>query len=171
MKKLLACAAFAAIAMGTPALAADAPQVYTTLGYTDADVSDGGGNYSNITGRVGLRGMHFGVEGELSGGLTSKDFSGVSVKLQDEYAGYVVGFLPVGGPDNEVFARVGYAHTDIHGSGFGGSVTEGVNGGAYGAGFQHFWGANGVRFDYTYLTFDKGFGHADTFGVHWAHKF
>jgi opacity protein-like surface antigen len=174
MKLALAAMAVAVAAAASPALAADSSQInwYGTLGYSNADVSNDGGNYGNIVGRVGLRNAHVGVEGEVAGGLTSKNFSGVDVKLRDEYGAYVVGYLPVG-TDTELFGRIGYAHTDVRFSCCGVSDTEGLNGGAYGVGAQHFFkgGANGVRFDYTYMQFNKGFGHSNTVGLHWVRKF
>ena len=152
-----AASAAAALLAAAPALA-DPPAVsgYGTLGYTD--FSGDSANLGAITGRLGARwGRYIGAEGELSGGVTSDtaNIGGVNTKVRigDQFAGYVVGFLPVS-PNADLFARLGYGQTRLNvstpGTGAGGDHTS-VN---YGVGGQYFFdGSNGVRADYTRMDF------------------
>ena len=130
---------------------------YGNLGYSNLDTANGPGvDLSSVTGRLGARfGRYLGVEGELSGGVGSDtnqvDGDQVRSHLQEQYAGYVVGFLPVA-PMLDLLARVCYGgqqysvkdqtldeKQDYH--------YDSVN---YGAGAQYsFDGQNGVRVDYT----------------------
>jgi hypothetical protein len=172
MKYLLAVAAAAAIAASTPVFAQEQTTVgfYGDLGYSYAGASNDDGDYSLITGRIGGRNQHLGVEAEASAGLNSHDFGGgVSGRIQDEYGVFVVGYLPVAS-NTELFGRVGYAHTDLHISFIG---TQGLDGVAGGGGAQYFFngGSNGVRGEYTYYDFNKGFGHADTGTISFVRKF
>jgi outer membrane immunogenic protein len=171
MKIALAAAAVAAVAFASPALAADAPQInwYGNVGYANVDAS-GGPALDTVNVRVGGRSTHFGIEGEASVGLGDKNDSGAKVKVQDEYAAYAVGFLPVS-PNADVFARIGYGRTDIKASAGGFSATAGEDSVNYGVGGQYMWGANGVRADYTYLNFQNGGGHANAWGLSFVRKF
>ena len=154
---LIAAAGASALLAAAPAFADDAGYVtgYGTLGYTNAQVSgDGNPNFSAITGRLGARfGKYFGVEGELSGGLSSDHVTvGAttgSVRLNDQYAAYAVGFLPVS-PHADLLARIGYGNTDFHTSLPAGSFKGNDTSWNYGVGGQYFFdGANGVRAEYT----------------------
>lgn len=169
MKLVLAVAAAAAIAAATPAFAGDDGfSAYGNLGYNAVQFSDG--TLSAITGRIGARGKYVGVEGELSGGLGSTTISGVSVNVQDQFAGYIVGFLPLGKGD--VFARVGYGEVDLHGSPASALTfthTETTN---LGLGGQWFFDdKNGVRADYTYVKLNDADGHVNTWGLSYVRKF
>ena len=177
MKIVLAAAsAVCALLAAAPALA-DPPAVsgYGTLGYTDFNGDNA--NLGAITGRIGARwGRYLGVEGELSGGVTSDtaNIGGVNtkVRLNDQYAGYVVGFLPVS-PNADLFARLGYGATRLNvstpGTGANGEHTS-VN---YGVGGQYFFdGANGVRADYTRMSFaDHSNFDANVWSLAYVRKF
>jgi hypothetical protein len=132
--------------------------LYGDLGYTNLDTTNSPDtDLSAITGRVGARfGRYLGVEGEVSGGVGDDDsriIAGDSVRthLDNQYAGYLVGYLPVT-PQFEFLARVGYGgqQYDIKDRTLG--VSEGyhfdsVN---YGVGAQYnFTPKDGVRVDYT----------------------
>ena len=172
MKLAIAAAAVAAALLATPALAADGPTInwYGDLGYTATDFG-GGVDLGTITGRIGARSAHFGVEGEVAGGVTSKDVSGVSVKENDEYALDAVLFAPMGG-DGDLFVRAGYGRMDLKATCCGGSVSEGDNAWNAGVGAQYFFhGKNGVRADYTYYSLSNGGGHVNAYTLSYVRKF
>ncbi len=174
MKLMFAAAALAAAAMATPALAADGPVInwYGDLGYTATDFG-GGVDLGTITGRIGARSMHFGVEGEVAGGVTSKDVSGVSLKENDEYALDAVLFAPMGNGNGDLFIRAGYGRTELKASCCGTSVTVGDNAWNAGIGGQYFFNGskNGVRADYTYYDLTNGGGHVNAYTLSYVRKF
>ena len=184
MNRLLLPLGFAstlALAAAAPAFAQDssapwwAPtSTYGTLGYTGIDA--GGGSDAHIgavTGRIGERfGKYFGVEGELSGGVKNDtdQTTGLKTSLDHQYAGYVVGYLPVL-PNADLFARVGYGDQKIREQGPGGFSynTESLN---YGAGGQYFFNAHdGVRAEYTRESNNDVGPNADTVSVSYVRKF
>ncbi len=171
-----AASAAAALLAAAPALA-DPPAVsgYGTLGYTDFNGDNA--NLGAITGRIGARwGRYLGVEGELSGGVTTDtaNVGGLNtrVRVGDQYAGYAVGYLPLS-PNADLFARLGYGETRLNvstpGTGAGGDHTS-VN---YGVGGQYFFnGANGVRADYTRMSFnDHSNFDANVWSLAYVRKF
>jgi hypothetical protein len=193
MKIVVAAAAVAAISAAAPALAQDASQpsyggLYGNLGWAGTDTHSAFTN--SITGRLGWRfGRYVGVEGELSGGLSTDHFTSTStgiptttgVKQSLAGAGYAVGFLPVG-PSFDLLARVGYGASRYNISPSGSPdyhVSE--NGVRYGAGAQYFFdGRNGVRADFTREHmgdlhdapgFFGGERNASVWAVSFAHKF
>jgi len=125
--------------------------VYGSLGYTGINQgSPSGAHIGAITGRVDARyGKYFGIEGELSGGVSSDHTrSGLDSKLTSQYAAYAVGYLPVL-PNADLFARVGYGESNMKFKGLGGysDTSESFN---YGAGGQYFFtGHDGIRAEYT----------------------
>ncbi|HZZ35926.1 MAG TPA: porin family protein, partial [Caulobacteraceae bacterium] len=151
-------AAFAAgilAAAATPALAADERPVsiYGNVGATvvstDVD-SDSNLTLGAINGRVGARfAKYVGVEGELAFGVTHDTFDDVEFKIDNEYAVYAVGFIPLS-PKTDLFARVGYGHVKISGEFGGVSASAGSDSVNYGGGAQFFFDENnGVRLEYT----------------------
>jgi len=171
-----AASAAAALLAAAPALA-DPPAVtgYGTLGYTDFNGDSA--NLGAITARIGARwGQYLGAEGELSGGVTtdSANIGGTnaSVRINDQYAGYAVGFLPLS-PNADLFARIGVGQTRLNvstpGTGASGDHTS-VN---YGVGGQYFFnGANGVRADYTRMSFtDHSNFDANVWSLAYVRKF
>jgi hypothetical protein len=173
MKFAIAAAALAVAAVASPSFAADkANDVswYGNIGYTNQQFSDA--NLGEATVRIGGRGTYFGVEAEASTGLTSKSVGGASVKINDQYGVYAVGFMPIEGSNTDLFARVGYAQTDYKVSGGGSSVTGGNGNWAAGFGGQWFYkgGKDGVRADYTYMS-QSGSTHVNLWGLSYVHKF
>jgi hypothetical protein len=169
---LIAASTAAAVLVAAPAFAQTAPlgnvSYYVNLGYTNLDADNAGTpDLSAITGRVGARfGKYLGIEGEASGGLGNDR----GVHLNDQYAGYGVGYLPVL-PNADLFARIGYGATDFHGYGVTPAYGGQDDSWNWGVGGQYFFdGANGVRADYTRSNYDHG-PDANTFGVAYVRKF
>ena len=170
---IIAAASLATLAIAAPAMAQDLnPTWYGAIGGANVNVEDA--NLGAVQGRVGARfGQYFGVEGELSGGVTddSTSISGIPVDVDLNYSvgAFAVGDLPVS-PKADIFARVGYAKSefDISGAGFTGSgETDGV---AYGIGGQYFFSdKDGVRLDVT--RHDTDDGDADVVGLSYVRKF
>jgi hypothetical protein len=170
MKLVLAVAAAAAIAAASPALADDgSASAYVNLGYTADQASDG--TLSTVTGRVGLRGNQVGMEGEYSGSLGDTTISGVKVAVRDQWAGYIIGFLPVG-KNGEVFFRGGLGGIDLKSPTPGALTFTSSWTTNLGVGGQWFFGHNnGVRVDYTYTRLNDAESHINNFGVSYVHKF
>jgi len=152
---IITCAA-GAMLCAAPAMAqtpAGGPTFYGTLGYNNFD-SDNGSDLSAVTGRLGARlTPYLGAEGEVSVGVGSDrtDFANgnLAQHLNDQYAGYAVGYLPLQ-PNADLFARVGFGHTDLHTSVQGVGVDGGADSWNFGAGGQYFFDhANGIRAEYT----------------------
>lgn len=175
MKSLiLAASALAAAAFAAPAFAADSSATavtgYTNLGYANADSE--GADYNILGGRAGFKvGQYVGAEAELAFGIGTTDVGGVSTKVQDAYAGYVVAHLPLS-PNAEVFVRGGYGYTNMHYSAGGAIDESGDASWNFGAGAQYFVTAqDGVRLDYTREEFRNDGGHSNVWGVAWVHRF
>ena len=179
MKTLIAVSAAALLgAAAAPALAQDNTDLnravtgYANLGYSMVD-SSVAPNLSAVHGRLGARFMrYFGVEGEAAIGVNSKtDPSGAKDKLRSEYAAYAVGFLPLT-PQADLFARVGYGHSNAQ-TRFAGVTTKvGEDSVNYGAGGQYFFTANdGIRADYTREEFRNGPEHANVWALSYVRKF
>jgi hypothetical protein len=169
----------AALALGAPAMAQPddswmgPAKAYGTLGYSNFEDHS---NTSAVTGRLGVRaGRYLGVEGEGSVGVATGQthaFGGTDhVRLNGEYAGYAVGYLPVA-HNADLFARVGYGATSAHIS--DPVVSEGRfrAGVAYGAGGQYFFqGPNGVRVDYTRMNYGPTTGDSNVWSMAYVRKF
>lgn len=168
-----AAALVAAAAFAAPALAGDGPHInwYGNVGYTDLNASDG--DLGAVTGRVGGRGTHFGIEAEGSFGVNTVTSGGANVKLNSQYGAYAVAYAPVADGNADLFARVGYLRTNFHASAGGLSGSSSFNGYGVGVGGQYFFGhgANGVRADYTYEHFENVGGHANVYGISYVRKF
>lgn len=182
MKKIALAAVAVAAMFAAPAFAEDG-SIYGNIGYAKtqfdvkADVYKHTADFDSITGRVGYRAKHIGVEGELSGGINKDNWNvlsvgSVSTKLNYQVGGYVVGFWPVAN-NFEVFGRLGasYSEVKVTGKVSGKTVAGGTKDStdfAYGVGAQYFFGSdakNGVRVDYTRVD------EANNFGVSYVRKF
>jgi outer membrane immunogenic protein len=148
--------------------------VYGSIGYTGINQgSPSGAHIGAITGRVDARyGKYFGVEGELSGGVSNDHTrTGLTSSLQSQYAAYAVGYLPVL-PNADLFARIGYGESNEKFKGLGGysDTSETFN---YGAGGQYFFnGHDGVRAEYTRQDAAGHFApNADTVAVSYVRRF
>jgi len=186
MKSLIAVAALAAAAAAVAAPASAqtpsylAPVTYNAgIGYTGVNTS--GADLGAITLRAGADfGKYFGVEGEGSFGVNDEHgtISGVPYKLHidDQYAGYGVVRYPLI-PNANVFARLGYGHSDLKATASAGGVTAsqraGVDSVNFGAGGEYFFDRrNGLRAEYTRFDFQgHGAGDADTWSVSYVYRF
>lgn len=148
---LLAAVACAALGAAAPVVAQPVG-VYGTLG--GEDLNSDSSNVGTVTGRLGVRIIpYFGVEGEASAGIggdhATIDGQRTSVHVNDQYAGYAVGFIPIT-PNADVLGRIGYGATDLHLSRPGESSHATVTSWNAGVGGQYFFdGKDGFRADYT----------------------
>jgi hypothetical protein len=171
MKSVVISAAIAAAALALPAISQAQPvQWYGNIGYEATSIE--GIDLQAIQGRLGARFNRFiGAEGEVGIGVGSDDFLGAEVKLNHQFAGYVVGFAPLS-PNLDLLARVGYGHSEVHASGPGGSADIGGDSWNYGVGAQyHFDGRNGIRADWTRHDFSDGGDEADVWSVTYSRRF
>lgn len=179
MKNLMIATASAAALFAVGPALADSPDYngtsyYGTLGYTDLDGRDV--NLGAITGRLGARfGRFLGVEGEVSGGVTTDhvNVGGASVgsRIEDQYAGYAVGYLPLT-PRADVFARIGYGDTRFKAQAPGIAANGGVDSVNYGVGGQYmFDGHNGLRADYTRYDYQRSGGDANVWSMAYVRRF
>jgi hypothetical protein len=172
-------AAVAVLAAAAPAMAqtgdaaSTSPSLYGSLGYSNFDDNS---DTSAVTGQLGVRaGKYFGAEGEGSIGFATGQthvFGGADhVRLNDEYAGYAVGYLPVL-PNADLFARVGYGATDARITSPTASASNYRDGVAYGAGGQYFFnGPNGVRVAYTRMDYGPTTGDSNVWSMAYVRKF
>jgi outer membrane immunogenic protein len=186
VKSIIAVAAVAAIsAIAAPAFAQVtaanfAPVTYEgSIGYTGIQL-----NGADI-GAIDLRatanfGKYVGIEGEGAFGVNDQNGNvgtvATKLHLNSEYAGYGVVRWPVLANAN-LFARVGYGHSDIKATaslaGVSSSATAGSDSVNYGVGGEYFFdGKNGVRVDYTRFDFqNNNTKDADTWSVGYVRKF
>ena len=178
MKLLIAIAAAAAALAGV-AHAESAPsdpwRVYASGGYTYAHASISGTdiNVGALTGRLGARyGANLGVEAEGSFGVADDSIGGVNIKLNNQYAVYAVGYLPVS-PEWDLLARIGYGRAKVSVSGGGVSGSSEGNTWNVGVGAQYnFGGHSAVRGEYTRLeSTESGGGHFDTATLSYVYRF
>jgi outer membrane immunogenic protein len=177
MKTLVSVAIATLSVAAIPALshAQTVPELYGTLGYSGSRAE--GADTGAVTGRLGAKlTPHFGVEGELSGGVKDDniDSNGVRSNIEPTHqaALYGVGFLPVT-PNIDLLARIGYGNTQYktNVAGVEGKFdADSVN---YGVGAQYkFDDKNGVRADYTREQFrDNDAADANVVSVGYLRKF
>ena len=185
MKSLVAFAALAAVAaVAAPASAqsiADLKPVTYNLSAGYTGITDAGNNFGAVTLRAGADfGKYVGVEAEGAFGVMDGGGSlgGATIKthLNHEYAGYGVVRYPVL-PNADLFARVGYGHSEIKvsGSANGASFaqTAGDDSVNYGVGGRYmFDGKNGLRLEWTRYDFQaRGAADADAWTVSYVRKF
>ncbi|HVY88149.1 MAG TPA: porin family protein [Hyphomonadaceae bacterium] len=149
MKRTILAAAAGAAMMILCAPASFA-QVHADVGITGLQVDQQGSDatLAGITGRLGYEINPFiGVEGELTFGIKDDKILGNKVKLNDQVGAFVRGHVPIG-PLGSIYARAGYADTDID-SDFV-AVGDGA-GFAYGGGIElDVLGPARLRLDYTH---------------------
>lgn len=171
---LFAASALGLVALPAAALAQDESRGYATLGYTQIDTEQA--VLGAVTGRAGWKVLPYvGVEGEVSIGVEDDTFdvsiggSG-SIELKHDFAAYAVAFLPLG-EHIELFARVGYGSSSVESSVPSVTVTGDGESFNYGLGANAFYGANGVRADWTRKDYQDNGGEADTWSVSYVRRF
>ncbi len=181
MKTLMSAAVLAApvVAMAVaaaPSLShAQDTGVYGTLGYAGSRAE--GADTGAVQGRLGAKlTPHFGVEGELSGGVKDDDIdtNGVRSNIEQTHSAavYGVGFLPVS-PKIDLIGRVGYGNTQYKQTLAGVESKFDADSVNYGVGAQYkVDDKNGVRVDYTRQQFrDNDAADANVVSVGYARKF
>lgn len=182
---IIAAGALALFALAAPAFAQSTAWympsgLYGNLGYSNLDsTSTPKPDLNAVTGRIGARfGRYVGIEGEGSVGFGSDTdtLAGdiVRTHLDNQYAGYVVGFLPVL-PHLDLLARVGYGgqQWNVRDDTLATSHDHQFDSVNYGLGAQYdFNGKDGVRLDYTrYDAQDRGDPNSNVWGVSYVRKF
>ena len=175
IKTLIATSAVALAGLPAAALAQDAPRGYATLGYSQIDTEQA--TLGAVTGRAGWKFLPYvGVEGEASIGVEDETFevsiggTGGAIELKHDVAAYAVAFLPLG-DHIELFARAGYGSTSIEATTPAVTVVGDGESFNYGAGASVFYGANGVRADWTRKDFADNGGEADSWSVSYIRRF
>ena len=181
MKTLIALAAVAAVgAVAAPAFAqtlpALTPVTYSaSVGFAGTDTLGAALNAINLRAGADF-GKYVGVEAEGAFGVNSpygKDaLSATQLHMNSEYAAYGVARWPVLA-DANVFARVGYGHTEFKATGVTSSVTNGLDSVNYGAGAEYLVdGKDGVRVDFTRSNFEgHGLQVANTWSIGYVRRF
>ena len=173
MKKKMIAAATAAVLLSPAALAES--DLYVSGGYSAFDGD--GATISALTARGGyFFSQNVGVELEGSFGISEEEvdgFPGVDLELNNQFAGYVVGRLPMA-ENFDLLGRIGYTTGELEASGGGASLDADIDGVAFGVGGQYFFTETvGVRGDYTRIEVDDSDidGGIDVFTVSAVFKF
>ena len=163
---VLAMGSIAALGLAGTATAQDSS---LNIGYQNIEAE--GVDLGSIVGRwqLGLN-EYLAVEGEISYGVTEEEVFGVDVKAGFGFGGFVVGRLPVSETGSHLFVRAGYANQELEADGGNVTISDSVDGFAYGAGGTFmFDGINGVRLDYTKFEGDDD-AEADIIGLSYVRK-
>ena len=176
IKLLMATVALVAIAAPAAAQSTFEPGFYANVGYTHLD---GGDDVSlgAATVRAGAY-LHpnFASEGELSVGVKDEDIEvgpiTANVKHRFDVAIYAVGVLPIS-DQAQLFARVGFGHTEIEASALGTTASADGKSWNYGVGGQFFFDeSNGLRADWTRRDFTEDDNEElDTYSVSYVRRF
>jgi outer membrane immunogenic protein len=156
---------------------------YAGLGYTHFSSRNSGEDFalSAITGRLGFMFNPFiGIEGEGSFGLGDDtiDFgsgSSGTVRIESDWAGYLIGMFPLGNENFNLFGRIGYGTlgTKVKFAGISDSGRD--DQWRIGFGAQGFFdGVNGLRAEYTnlgWLDNDSDSIDADVFSISYVRRF
>lgn len=158
----------------TQSHAADS-RVYGSVGYSQFETDQA--TLGAVTARVGFKPLRYaGVEIEASAGVddeayeVSLDFAPGVIELKHDVAAYAVAFLPLG-EHFELFARAGYGTTKVEASTPNVTVQGDGESFNYGAGANVFYGANGLRADWTRRDFTDEGGEADVWSLSYVRRF
>lgn len=133
----------------------------------------------NVTARLGYQfSENFSVEGQGSLGVIDDDVAGFDVGVDNSFAAYVRGSLPLG-EQFSVFAKGGYHFTQFGVDGNGVDESLDIDGFAFGGGVEYmFDDVNGLRADVTFLDSDDDTingvdfsGTAETYAITYVRKF
>ena len=171
MKAIGLVVAAAAALFSTSALAQDAgTSLYVSGGYSHVGVE--GSNLDGITARVGANFIpQFGVEAEGTIGFGSEKSGTDELSLQHDFAGYIVGALPM--TDNaRLIGRVGYGSTSVKVKSGSSSSDEDFTSYRYGVGAEFFFddaNTNGLRIDYLRIDAEDGID-ADVYSISYVRR-
>jgi outer membrane immunogenic protein len=161
--RILATMALALTAAATPALAQEAapftgPRAEVVGGWDH--VSAGGESESGFTygGAIGYdlqRGNAvFGIEGEITGATTDRDFTGGSIEAgRDLYAGVRAGVIAA--PNTLLYVKGGYANGRITAEAGGDDVSTDLDGFRVGAGVERSFGRFYGKAEYRYTNYSQ----------------
>lgn len=133
----------------------------------------------NVVARLGYEiSENFSVEGQGSLGLIDDDIEGFDVGVDNSFAGFVRGSLPVS-DQFSLFAKGGYHVTKFGVDGDGIDESLKIDGLAYGAGVEYMFDEkNGLRADVTFLDSSDDdiegvdfSGTAETYALTFVRKF
>ena len=173
-KIIIAASALALATLPVAAMAQDDSRGYATLGYGQFETDQA--TLGVVTGRLGWKFLPYaGVEVEASAGVDDETFEVSiggpgSIELKHDVAAYAVAFLPIG-EHIELFARAGYGSTSVESSVSAVTVQGDGESFNYGAGASVFYGANGVRADWTRKDFSDNGGEADVWSLSYIRRF
>jgi outer membrane immunogenic protein len=147
---------------------------YASLGYS-AMTSGAGLNNADIgifSGRVGARfGRYWGVEAEAGVGTNSDTDDAIKSVLKHEYAGYLVGWLPIGRKLN-LFARAGVGTSRFQFSHAGATLKDTAESLNWGVGAEYaVTEKDGVRIEYLQQDFTDAHGVTNRVTVSVVRKF
>lgn len=121
----------------------------------------------NLTGRLGYQfSENLSVEAQASFGVIDDDIEGFNVGVDNSYAAYVRGALPIS-DQFSLFAKGGYHFTQFGVDGQGLDESLDLDGFAFGGGVEYMLdGVNGLRADVTFLdSSDDNINGADLSGT------
>lgn len=163
------------VSLPCAALAQEASRSYAAFGYSQLET--GQSTVGALTGRGGWKIRSWaGVEAEASIGVEDDAYdvsiggSGGVIDLKHEVAAYAVAFLPIG-HHVELFARAGGGTTRIEASSPAVAPLGSGESWNYGFGANLFYGANGVRADWTRKDFTGADGETDSWSVSYIRRF
>jgi opacity protein-like surface antigen len=164
MKTLMIAASAAALSLAALPAAAQAQDVYGTIGYAGVDAE--GANVGALQGRLGYKfNPYLAVEGEAAIGVTDDTVSGIDVEMKHEVGVFGVVTAPVA-PTVDLFARAGYTGASFDTS-LGDVESDGF---AWGVGGQYnVTPQDGIRLDWTRHDHDDV--EADVWSIGYSRKF
>lgn len=133
----------------------------------------------NLTGRLGYQfSENLSVEAQASFGVIDDDIAGFNVGVDNSYAAYVRGSVPIS-EQFSLFAKGGYHFTQFGVDGQGLDESLDLEGFAFGGGVEYmFDNANGLRADVTFLDSNDDningadlSGTAETYALTYVRKF
>jgi outer membrane immunogenic protein len=166
----------ASLATATLASAASAqdPRFNVGGGYSRVEIGELEFDTFSLRGGYDFN-ENFGVETQFDLGIgdDSLTVAGITADVDLNYSAaiYGIGRLPVSENAN-LFARIGYATTELEASAAGILVSDSDDGFSFGVGGEYFFdSANGVRVDYTRTDFSDGDEEADSIGISYVRRF
>jgi outer membrane immunogenic protein len=175
-KQMLRSLLLASLATATLASAASAQDSHFNVGggYTRVEIGELEFDAFSLRGGYDFN-ENFGVEAQFDLGMgdDSLTIAGNTANIDLNYSAaiYGIGRLPVSENAN-LFARIGYATTELEASAVGVLVSDSDDGFSFGVGGEYFFDDfNGLRFDYTRTDYSDGDDDADSIGISYVRRF